>query len=155
MNSSRTDKGPHLEVKVLSACGLVKGVSAWDLTDFDGYVKVEMRGGSGVVVKARTSAVKSVNQKLQFNEFMTLPIPAAAEEVRLTVCKEKKRGAHGSSVKIANAGIRLRDLLQAVPIERDFNLFKPDEVTTDGGSIKLFFNLSRTSPTVREKHTLF
>mmetsp|Transcript_19506 Transcript_19506/g.23374 ORF Transcript_19506/g.23374 Transcript_19506/m.23374 type:complete len:282 (-) Transcript_19506:359-1204(-) len=134
----------NLEVKVLSASGIVGGTGVWDKAEFDGYVKVEMRGGDGVV-KARTAAVKSVNQRLYFDETMTLPIPTAAEEVRLKICKEKKRGIFGSSVVIANAGIYLKDLLRFVPIEKDFNLFKPTD-RTDGGSIKLFFDYKGDRP---------
>lgn len=132
--------GSVLQVKVLTASGKVDGASVWEKGDFEAYVKVEMRG-TEETSKARTTAVKNADGHLLFNEVLNLSVPAGAEEVRLKICKERKTifGVGGNSV-MANAGIYLRDLLRFVPIEKQFNLFKPSD-KNEGGSVRLFFDL--------------
>eukprot|EP00854_Cymbomonas_tetramitiformis_P012287 gene12287-14513_t len=132
--------GGVLQVKVLTASGKVDGASVWEKSDFEAYVKVEMRG-TDETSKARTTAVKNADGHLLFNEVLNLSVPAGAEEVRLKICKERKTifGVGGNSV-MANAGIYLRDLLRFVPIEKQFNLFKPSD-KNEGGSVRLYFDL--------------
>lgn len=132
-----------LEVRVLTADGIHPAGAG--PPDFDAYVKVEMRGQDGLV-KARTAAGKWMDDgSLKFDETLRLPIPAGAEEIRLKVCKDKKRVFLSGSNVISNAGIYLRDLLRFVPIEKEFGLFRPTD-KTPGGSIKMFFDYKPNSP---------
>lgn len=132
-----------LEVRVLSADNIHPPGSG--PPDFDAYVKVEMRGQDGLV-KARTAAGKWMEDgTIKFDETLRLPIPAGAEEIRLKVCKDKKRVFLSGSNVISNAGIYLRDLLRFVPIEKEFGLFRPTD-KTPGGSIKMFFDYKPNAP---------
>mmetsp|Transcript_900 Transcript_900/g.1590 ORF Transcript_900/g.1590 Transcript_900/m.1590 type:complete len:237 (+) Transcript_900:131-841(+) len=124
-----------LEVRVISATN----INPEKIKDLDVYVKVEMRGQVDLV-KARTAIGKwQEDGSLKFDEILTLPVPPGAEEIRLKVCKDKKRLALSSSNAVCNAGIYLRDLLRFVPIEKDFGLFRPTDKTA-GGTIKMFFD---------------
>jgi len=131
-----------LEVRVITAENINPGGGQ---PDFDAYVKVEMRGQDGLV-KARTAAGKWMEDgSIKFDETLRLPIPAGAEEIRLKVCKDKKRVFLSGSNVISNAGIYLRDLLRFVPIEKEFGLFRPTD-KTPGGSIKMFFDYKPNTP---------
>merc|ERR1712216_381763 len=85
---------------------------------------------------------------LRFDERLTLPIPPGAEEIRLKVCKDKKRLLTQSGNAVCNAGIYLRDLLRFVP-KKDFGLFRPTDKTA-GGTIKMFFDLKPANVTASE-----
>jgi len=129
-----------LEVRVISATN----INPDKIKDLDVYVKVEMRGQVDLV-KARTAIGKwQEDGTLRFDERLTLPIPPGAEEIRLKVCKDKKRYPLQSGNAVCNAGIYLRDLLRFVPIEKEFGLFRPTDKTA-GGTIKMFFDLKPAS----------
>jgi len=118
--------------------------------DFEAYVKVEIRGHDGLV-KARTTVGEWLEGgHLKFDQTLRLPIPAGAEEIRLKVCKEKKRVFLSGSNVLSNAGIYLRDLLRFVPIEKEFGLFRPTDKTA-GGTIKMFFDFNANKAPAEEE----
>mmetsp|Transcript_6108 Transcript_6108/g.8279 ORF Transcript_6108/g.8279 Transcript_6108/m.8279 type:complete len:255 (+) Transcript_6108:145-909(+) len=136
-----------LEIRVISAVN----INPENVPDFEAYVKVEMRGQDGLV-KARTGMGKwqPDGVVMKFDETMRLPIPIGAEEIRLKLCKDKRKGqSEGSSNVISNAGIYLRDLLRFVPIEKEFGLFRPADKTA-GGTIKIFFDYKPSTAALPE-----
>lgn len=64
-----------------------------------------------------------------------------AGELRILLCRPKPAGERGSSI-IAACGIYMRDILDAVPIDKYFELFKPGE-GLEGGFIRISMNYLR------------
>ena len=62
-------------------------------------------------------------------------------ELRILLCqpKPKKHGEKASSAVLAACGIYMKDILEAVPIDKYFELFKPGE-GADGGFIRISMN---------------
>ena len=65
-------------------------------------------------------------------------------ELRILLCqpKPKKQGEKASSIVLAACGIYMKDILEAVPIDKYFELFKPGE-GADGGFIRISMNYLR------------
>lgn len=59
-------------------------------------------------------------------------------ELRILLCRPKPAGERGSSI-LAACGIYVRDILDAVPIDKYFELFKPGE-GSEGGFIRISMN---------------
>lgn len=59
-------------------------------------------------------------------------------ELRILLCRPKPAGERGSSI-LAACGIYMRDILDAVPIDKYFELFKPGE-GSEGGFIRISMN---------------
>lgn len=61
-----------------------------------------------------------------------------AAELRILLCRPKPAGERGTSI-ISACGIYMRDILEAVPIDKYFELFKPGE-GAEGGFIRISMN---------------
>lgn len=61
-----------------------------------------------------------------------------AGELRILLCRPKPPGERGSSI-VSACGIYMRDILDAVPIDKYFELFKPGE-GAEGGFIRISMN---------------
>jgi hypothetical protein len=59
-------------------------------------------------------------------------------ELRILLCRPKPAGERGSSI-LAACGIYMRDILDACPIDKYFELFKPGE-GSEGGFIRISMN---------------
>lgn len=128
----------HLVVSVAEASGMSKqagGPPLWDPTFTEGFVKVEVRGGPRNV-KTQTK-LRTINKNtLKMGEELKLDVLEGANELRLMLCKEKRsQGRIGSSV-VAACGIFVNDIIDAVPIDKYFELFKP-KGGGDGGFIRI------------------
>lgn len=128
----------HLVIQVAEASGVAKqkgGPPLWDPALTSAFVKVEVRGGPRNV-KAQTKLRNIYDNLLVVNEPLKLEVLEGANELRLMLCKEKRsQGRLGSSV-VAACGIYVNDIIEAVPIDKYFELFKP-KGGGDGGFIRI------------------
>ena len=67
---------------------------------------------------------------------MTLEVLEGASELRLMLCREKRVGARVGTSVVAACGIFVSDILDAVPIDKFFELFKPG-AGGEGGFIRV------------------
>jgi len=125
----------YMTVKVEEASGKNKRDEyKWDGYDFEGFVKVEIRGGPRNV-KVQSKAIKVEGSSIYWNEDLVLEVLEGATELRLILCRKKLPGSSQSSV-IAACGIYMNDIMEAVPIDKYFELFKPGQ-GGDGGFIRV------------------
>lgn len=114
----------------------------WDTTPFEGFVKVEVRGGPRPV-KAQTRKMPVVGQGISWSERLVLEVIGQANELRLMLCREKYQGTKRGTSVIAACGIYVSDILDAVPIDKYFELFKPN-AGGEGGYIRIGMKFVRS-----------
>lgn len=128
-------------MKVLEAAGHNgEDRKVWDDTLKEAFVKIEIRGGARTV-KKQTSTCKVSDNVVNWEEQLALEHLDGAGELRILLCRPKPAGERGSSI-IAACGIYMRDILDAVPIDKYFELFKPGE-GLEGGFIRISMNYLR------------
>eukprot|EP01026_Neomeris_dumetosa_P048402 TRINITY_DN4189_c1_g1_i3.p2 TRINITY_DN4189_c1_g1~~TRINITY_DN4189_c1_g1_i3.p2 ORF type:complete len:233 (-),score=38.47 TRINITY_DN4189_c1_g1_i3:218-916(-) len=135
----------YLLITVEEASGRNKDDTfVWDHNSFEGFVKAELRGGERPV-KAQTKKVWVQGTSLTWKENLKLEVLEGSNELRLMLCREKmlvKDNKKGVAV-MAACGIYVNDILDAVPIDKYFELFKPTQ-GGDGGYIRVRLNFSQT-----------
>lgn len=130
----------YLVITVIEAAGKNKDEQyVWDTVDFEGYVKIELRGGSRNV-KVATKKGPVAGTAILWNESLTLDVLEGANELRVMLCRDKmvqsSSGQKRGTSVIAACGIFVSDILDAVPIDKYFELFKPS-AGGEGGFIRL------------------
>lgn len=143
----------HLVVTVHESSGKNKDdADVWDPSFTEGFVKVEIRGGPRNV-KVLSSIKRVHANTISWNEELTLDVLGGANELRLMLCREKKHGARVGTSVVAACGIFVADILEAVPIDKYFELFKPG-AGGDGGFIRIGMNYEDTAskPIVANGH---
>lgn len=141
---SGTDSGlqGYLVVKVLEAAGQNgDDDQVWDESVRDVFVKIEIRGQKNRPVKKQTSVSRVSGGTVSWDEQLALEHYGGSGELRILLCqpKPKKEGEKASSIVLAACGIYMKDILEAVPIDKYFELFKPQE-GADGGFIRISMN---------------
>ncbi|KAI8474030.1 MAG: hypothetical protein J3K34DRAFT_409247 [Monoraphidium minutum] len=139
-----------LTMTVIEASGRNKDDNfVWDSDNYEGYVKVELRGGPrNVKVSTRRAPVQG--STIFWNEPLVLEVLDNANELRVMLCKDKVTTQPDGSTKrgtqvIAACGIYVSDILDAVPIDKYFELFKPG-AGGEGGFIRLGLDFSTDAP---------
>lgn len=129
-----------LEVRVEEASGKNRSEQyVWDSESFECFVKAEVRGGEKPV-RATTQKATVKDCQITWQEDLTLEVTEGATELRLLLCREKTtNGKKGVSV-ITACGIFVKDILEAVPIDKYFEMFKPGS-GQEGGYIRLRMRL--------------
>lgn len=107
----------------------------------EAFVKVELRGGMRAV-KATTQKKAMVGSSIVWRERLVMEVLDDSEELRLMVCKEKFQGTKKGVSVIAACGIFIRDILDASPIDKYFELFKPS-AGGEGGYIRIGIDFVR------------
>lgn len=146
MAAAEVVKG-HLELSVEEASGRddKTGVYLWDNIP-DAYVKVEIRGGPrNVKVQTKKAIVKA--ETLTWREKISIEVLEGATELRLMLCREKLQGTRKGTAVIAACGIYVNDILEAVPIDKYFELFKPN-AGGEGGLIRIAINFIKLEQNV-------
>lgn len=130
-----------LEVRVEEASGKNRAEQyVWDQESFECFVKAEVRGGVRPV-KATTAKAMVKDGQISWQEDLNLEVTEGATELRLLLCREKTtNGKKGVSV-ITACGIFVKDILEAVPIDKYFEMFKPGS-GQEGGYIRLRMRLT-------------
>jgi hypothetical protein len=141
-NTADTKLQGYLVVKVLEAAGQNgDDDQVWDESVRDAFVKIEIRGPKARPVKKQTSVSRVSAGVVTWEEQLALEHYEGSGELRILLCqpKPKKAGEKQSSVVLAACGIYMKDILEAVPIDKYFELFKPGE-GADGGFIRISMN---------------
>ncbi|KAF8069397.1 hypothetical protein HT031_001512 [Scenedesmus sp. PABB004] len=136
----------YLVITAIEASGKNKDENyVWDTSDFEGYVKVELRGGARNV-KVATKKARVSGTAILWNETMTLEVMEGANELRVMLCRDKLVQSGGGTKRgtsvIAACGIFVSDILDAVPIDKYFELFKPS-AGGEGGFIRLGLDFAK------------
>ncbi|KAI8467301.1 MAG: hypothetical protein J3K34DRAFT_395121 [Monoraphidium minutum] len=144
----------YLTMTVIESSGRNKDDQiVWEEASFDGFVKVELRGGArNVKVATRRAPVQGT--AMVWNEPLVLD---HANELRVMLCKDKYTQLPDGSTKrgtqvIAACGIYVSDILDAVPIDKYFELFKPG-VGGEGGFIRLGLDFSTEPPQFNDDYS--
>ncbi|XP_075265763.1 uncharacterized protein LOC142358194 [Convolutriloba macropyga] len=117
-----------------------QGEVMWDGEEFEAFVKVEIRGGPQKVKLATSPRLYKNGGSLHWNQELILEVLEGANELRLILCRKSKPTPSVSPV-IAACGIYMSDILDAVPIDKYFELFKPG-LGGEGGQIRVSMNYS-------------
>lgn len=128
----------ELTLTVLEANGQRQdGQQLWDPNFVNGFVKVEIRGGARTV-KAQTTQKRVNNFTLLWEEDLKLNVLDEARELRLMLCRERRSTNSGrtSAAVTAACGIYVSEILDNVPIDKYFELFKPSS-GSEGGTIHI------------------
>eukprot|EP01025_Chloroclados_australasicus_P058717 TRINITY_DN739_c0_g2_i1.p3 TRINITY_DN739_c0_g2~~TRINITY_DN739_c0_g2_i1.p3 ORF type:complete len:224 (-),score=43.12 TRINITY_DN739_c0_g2_i1:795-1466(-) len=132
-----------LQLSILEASGRNKNDTfVWDNNSFQGFVKAELRGGEKPV-KAQTGKVDVEGTSITWKEDLTMEVQEGANELRLMLCREKTSTTENKKgvVVLAACGIYVNDIIDAVPIDKYFELFKPTQ-GGEGGYIRVRLNFS-------------
>ncbi len=132
----------YLVVKVLEAAGQNgDDETVWDESVKEAFVKLEIRGPKARPVKKQTSTSRVSGGVVTWEEQLALEHYEGSGELRILLCQPKKKapGEKPSSVVLAACGIYVKDILEAVPIDKYFELYKPGE-GADGGFIRISMN---------------
>lgn len=105
----------------------------------EAFVKVELRGGiRNVKVQTRKSKLES--ETILWQEELRIEVPKGANELRLMLCRERDLAAGKKGTQVmAACGIFVSDIVDAVPIDKYFELFKPGG-GGEGGYIRINMN---------------
>eukprot|EP00199_Chlamydomonas_sp_CCMP681_P006267 CAMPEP_0119109010 /NCGR_PEP_ID=MMETSP1180-20130426/16759_1 /TAXON_ID=3052 ORGANISM="Chlamydomonas cf sp, Strain CCMP681" /NCGR_SAMPLE_ID=MMETSP1180 /ASSEMBLY_ACC=CAM_ASM_000741 /LENGTH=217 /DNA_ID=CAMNT_0007094703 /DNA_START=119 /DNA_END=772 /DNA_ORIENTATION=+ len=144
----------YLVLTVEEASGRMQGTQGkevpfcWDTTSqtgpFEAFAKIELRGGPRNV-KALTRKATLVGDTLTWQEELRLEVLEGSNELRLMLCREKLSAGKRGTAVIAACGIYVSDILDAVPIDKYFELFKPN-AGGDGGYIRISMNFVKDLP---------
>ncbi|KAG2445728.1 hypothetical protein HXX76_000334 [Chlamydomonas incerta] len=115
----------------------------WDTNAgaFEAFVKVEVRGGSRNT-KAQTRKAPLIGDTITWREELRMELLEGSSELRLMLCREKFQGNKKGTSVVAACGIYVNDILEAVPIDKYFELFKPN-AGGEGGFIRIRMNFAR------------
>lgn len=130
-----------LYLTVQEASGKQNDGTVWDPSFINGFVRVEVRGGAKTL-KVNTQTKTVQNNTLTWKQELEVEITEDAKELRIILCKEKPREGDGGSGRkstsiVAACGIFVKDILEAVPIDKYFELFKPGAEGDLGGKIRI------------------
>ncbi|CAD7702723.1 unnamed protein product [Ostreobium quekettii] len=119
-----------LYITVQEASGKSKDQEVlWEPSFTEGFVRVEVRGGPKTI-KATTLTQSVQNLAISWKQELRVEVTDESKEMRIMLCKEKPRDATGTRRKtdiLAACGIYVKDILEAVPIDKYFELFKPGD----------------------------
>ncbi|GLC44094.1 hypothetical protein PLESTB_000929900 [Pleodorina starrii] len=115
----------------------------WDTNAgaFEAFVKVEIRGGPRNI-KAQTRKSPLIGDTITWREELRMELLDGSSELRLMLCREKFQGNKRGTSVVAACGIYVNDILEAVPIDKYFELFKPN-AGGEGGYIRIRMNFVR------------
>lgn len=139
----------YLVIDVVEASGKSRDEAyVWDSTAFEGFVKVELRGGPRNV-KVQSKKVPVLATNIVWKEKLVLEVLDGSNELRLMLCREKFSGSKRGTSVIAACGIFVNDILEAVPIDKYFELFKPNG-GGDGGFIRITLDFKTDASLIPE-----
>lgn len=135
----------YLTIVVTQASSRTKANDVvWDSAFAEGFVKVEVRGGPRNN-KVVSSTKKVSDGLLEWNETLQLEVLEESRELRIVLCRPKISGSRTGSAVVAACGIFVDDILDAVPIDKWFEMFKPG-AAGEGGFIRVHMSFSEGNP---------
>ncbi|MEW5299440.1 MAG: hypothetical protein WDW38_004535 [Sanguina aurantia] len=149
----------YLIIKVEEASGKNQAGDAlvWETSaasPLEAFVKVEIRGGSkSLKAQTRKMVLAGEAQSISWREDLQLELLDSSTELRLMLCKEKFQGTKRGTSVIAACGIFVNDILDAVPIDKYFELFKPNG-GGEGGFIRISMNFYKNASDIPTTDTI-
>lgn len=135
----------YLTVTVTQASSRTKANEVvWEDAFNEGFVKVEVRGGPRNI-KVQSTLKPVIEGMLEWNETLELEVLEESRELRIVLCREKRSGTRVGSAVVAACGIFVEDILDAVPIDKWFEMFKPG-AAGEGGFIRVYMSFSEDMP---------
>mmetsp|Transcript_18208 Transcript_18208/g.47538 ORF Transcript_18208/g.47538 Transcript_18208/m.47538 type:complete len:213 (+) Transcript_18208:96-734(+) len=132
----------YLVLRIEEASGRTKKDEfVWDTNvegEFQAFVKVDLRGGSRNV-KAQTKRAPLIGETVTWREDIVLEVLEGSNELRFLFCRDRYHGGKRGTSVIAACGIFVDDIIEAVPIDKYFELFKPN-LLGGGGFIRICMN---------------
>ncbi|CAD7699610.1 unnamed protein product [Ostreobium quekettii] len=135
-----------LYITVQEASGKSKDQEVlWEPSFTEGFVRVEVRGGVKTI-KASTMTQSVQNLSISWKQELRVEVTDDSKELRIMLCKERPRDASTGAQRrntaiLAACGIYVKDVLEAVPIDKYFELFKPSTADSQeralGGFIRV------------------
>lgn len=118
----------------------------------EGFMKVEVRGPDGTrPVKVSTKTVSvTADKKMIWHEALHLDLFEGSSELRLLLCREQTSNGRRSVHVVCACGIFVQHILDAVPIDKYFEMFKPGS-GSDGGFVRLKMRLMSNSDMKQKK----
>jgi hypothetical protein len=114
------------------------GEVVWDPNFTEGFIRAELRFADSTKVVENSTTKRVVANAMTWDEELRLDVRDNSKELRLMLCKEKKTGNRTGTSCVSACGIFIDDILQAVPINKFFELFKPRQTENpEGGFIKV------------------
>lgn len=150
-DSNGVSQKRYLYITVQEASGKSKDQEVlWEPSFTEGFVRVEVRGGAKTV-KAITYNQSVQNLSITWEQELRVEVTDESKELRIMLCKEKPRDGSGSkrnTAILAACGIYVKDILESVPIDKYFELFKPGEGGDRalGGFIRVMLRTSSSNP---------
>lgn len=116
----------YLVINVLESAGHDSDDErVWEPTFKSGYARVEIRGGPKTI-KKQTSIQEVADNAISWVEQLSLEVLEGASELRIMLCRPKETaGERSSSSIMAACGIYMKDILEAAPVDKYFELYKP------------------------------
>ncbi|KAL4428126.1 hypothetical protein ABPG75_002215 [Micractinium tetrahymenae] len=115
----------YLVINVLEAAGHdAEDAPVWESEFKQGYARVEIRGGPRTIKKL-TSTQDVADNGITWVEQLSLEVLEGASELRIMLCRPKQAGSERSSSIVAACGIYMKDILEAAPVDKYFELYKP------------------------------
>ncbi|GLI58674.1 hypothetical protein VaNZ11_000417 [Volvox africanus] len=134
----------YISIVVVEATGKTqRDQFTWDTNAgaFEAFVKVEIRGGQKNI-KAQTRKSPLIGDTITWREELCMELLEGSSELRLMLCREKFQGNKRGTSVVAACGIYVNDILEAVPIDKYFELFKPN-AGGEGGFIRIQMNFAK------------
>lgn len=126
----------YLTVTVAEASGVSKDDNiVWEDHFQEGFVKVEVRGGPRNI-KVQSTQKRVISNMLTWDEKLQLEVLEGSKELRIVLCRDKRSGTQHRTSVVAACGIFVDDILDAVPIDKYFEMFKPG-AAGEGGFIRV------------------
>lgn len=114
------------------------GEVVWDSNFIEGFIRAELRNTDGTKLVENSTTKKVIANSMSWEEELRLEVRDGSRELRLMLCKDKKSGNRTGTTCVSACGIFIEDILQAVPINKFFELFKPRQTEhPEGGFIKV------------------
>lgn len=114
------------------------GEVVWDPNFTEGFIRAELRHSDSTKLVENSTTKRVIANTMHWDEELRLEVKDGSKELRLMLCKEKKTGTRLGTSCVSACGIFIEDILQAVPINKFFELFKPRQTEKpEGGFIKV------------------
>eukprot|EP00892_Ulva_mutabilis_P003892 jgi/Ulvmu1/1875/UM012_0032.1 len=114
----------------------------WDADFTEGFMKVELRGpdGSKPVKLSSKTATVTKDHKLIWHEPLHFDLFEGAAELRMLLCRDQTANGKRTVHVVTACGIFVQHILDAAPIDKYFEMFKPGS-GSEGGFVRLKMRL--------------
>jgi len=91
--------------------------------------------------QAQTNRMPLIGDTITWREDLKLDVLDNSNELRILLCRDKNTGTKKGTSVIAACGIFVNEIIEAVPIDKYFEMFKPNQ-GGEGGFIRIGLDFS-------------